>query len=691
VDSFRSSRKKNKDGAFQLLRLPLKWAHNLGNRINEDHLIVLDRKSTWFIAGLIVLFSGLTIFKIHYSSIPIWDSILSERDSSAHASRLIWGTPKFIRIDEWRGVTPFILSQAAQHFPTANYALGPGKIPVLMGLPSLHFSALFQPQNWGFFVFGLERGFSFFWNYGVASILLSSFLLCMLISRNKFWPSIFGMLFLFFSSFVQWWFFASMGAMYSAFFFMIISFIYLVSSRKRLTIILSSASLVLFAIDFALWLYPPYMVPLGLLSITCCVGYLMQYCTWDMVKTHFRFRIVVGVCCLVCLAIFGIAFYRDLHATMAQAMNTVYPGKRFSTGGNFGVDRLFSGFYALFFTETRFLWGNICETSGFVLVYPVIISVVLWRAVKGKLQPLQISLSIYLLALSAFVLFGFPAFLSRCTMLSFVPSYRAIIGLGVGNIILAVAFLSNKEERPKLSPTFSMMLFVVPLVCFLAHGLFLAAESNHFFQPWHVSAVCLYFSAATWFLLSGRKLIFCCMILAVVISSTCTVLPISRGLGFIIDKKLYRTVKEISEKDPQGKWLIFGSGVLGELVTATGAPVVNGTKYCPDSSTMNVLDPSGRGNAIYNRFAHIFVMPCKDTSTVHFRLVYEDAYEILMSPLSPKVRDLHVTYLLVPSDTACYNIEQGKRKGIVPLVDKPIDNFWILKVRDNALSKPPTS
>jgi len=355
VDSFRSTRKKNKDSAFLLLRLPRKWVCNLRNRINEDHIIVLDGKGLWFISGLIVLFSLLIVFKIHYSSIPIWDSILSERDHAQQTSRLMWGTPKFIRIDEWRGVTSFILSQAAQHFPTTNYSLGPGKIPVLMGLPSRHFSALFQPQNWGFFVFGLERGFSFFWNYGVASILLSSFLLCMLISRNRFWLSIFGMLFLFFSSFVQWWFFASMGAMYAAFFFMIISFIYLVCSTRRSTIILSSVCLALFTIDFALWLYPPYMIPLGLFSIACCAGYLMQYCTWNKIQTHFRFRIAVGICCLLFLTIFGIAFNHDLHDTMAQAMNTVYPGKRFSTGGNFGIDRLFSGFYALFFTETRFL------------------------------------------------------------------------------------------------------------------------------------------------------------------------------------------------------------------------------------------------------------------------------------------------------------------------------------------------
>ncbi len=663
----------------------------LCRHVNEDHLIVFDKRSVLFITALLALFAAAVVSKIHYSSIPVWDSILSERASGATASRVLWGTPKVIRIDEWRGDTPFILSQAARHFPTINYSLGPEKIPVLMGLPSKHFSALFQPQNWGFFVLGLERGFSFFWNYGVASILLSSFLLFMLVSRNRFWLSVFGTLFLFFSSFVQWWFFASTGAMFAAFNVITIAFVYLASSKRRLTIMCGAGVLFFFAVAFALSLYPPFVIPLGLLSAACCIGYLLQYCAWNDVKKNLVMRAVAGVCCLVCLAVFAIVFYRDLQSSISLTMNSVYPGKRISTGGDFGVARLFSGFYGLFFTEKRFLWGNICESSSFVMLYPFVVAAVLWRAVKGKPQPLQIALSIYLLILSVFVLFGFPAFLSRYTLMSFVPSYRAIIGLGVGNILLVVVYLSSAGEKPKFAPARSMALFVVLLACLLAHGLYLGFVSNHFFQPWQISAVCVFFSFAVWLLLSGRKTVFCFMILAVVLPSTYSVLPVSRGLGFIVDKKLYRSVKEVVAGDPQGKWLVFGSGVLGELVTATGALVVNGTKYCPDFSAMHILDPSGHGNAIYNRFAHIYVVPCRDTTIVDFRLVYEDAYEIVMSPLSGKVRDLHVKYLLVPNDSTCYNVEEGKSKGVIPRVDRPIDNFWILEITDKATAKRPAS
>src|SRR5271157_924909 len=145
----------------------------LGRAISEDHLIVFDRKTLYLITFLILALLALTVSKIHYSSIAAWDEIVTEYDDSKRPSTVLWGTPKFIRIDEWHIGVPALLSQAAKHFPVENYSLGGGKAPVLTSLPCRHFSALFLLQNWGFFLLGIEMGFSFYWNYGVISLVLS--------------------------------------------------------------------------------------------------------------------------------------------------------------------------------------------------------------------------------------------------------------------------------------------------------------------------------------------------------------------------------------------------------------------------------------------------------------------------------------------------------------------------------------
>jgi hypothetical protein len=648
--------------------------------ISEDHLIVFDRKTLCLITFLVLALLALTVSKIHYSSIAAWDEIVTEYHDSKRPAKVLWGTPKFIRIDEWHIVAPAVVSQAAKHFPVENYSLGGGKVPVLMGLPSRHFSALFLPQNWGYFLLGVEMGFSFFWNYGVILFVLSSFLLFRLLTRNKFWMPLFGSLFLFFSSFVQWW--SICGAMFTAFNFMTIAFIYLVSSKRRLTIILAAGALFFFSINFSLTLYPPFQVPLALLWFACCAGYLLQYCKRSMVQKNLKWRVIAGVACLLCIASFAVLFYVDLQSSISLTMHTVYPGKRFSTGGKFGWERLFSGFYGIFFDEKNFIWGNICETSSFLLVFPVIVVAVAVRAIRGKAVPLEIALSAYLLFLTFYVLWGLPPVISRLTLLSFVPSYRAIIGLGVGNIILVVVFLGSAQGEQKIAPAVSMVLFILFLSCLLAHGMYLNATTNHFFRPWQISAISIFFSIAAVLLLNRRKLIFSIMILAFIFLSTCSVLPVSRGLGFIVDKTLYRVVKEIVAKDPEARWLVYRSGLLGEFISAAGANVLSGTKYCPDFSVIGILDPPGRGGDIYNRFAHIVVVNRAEVDKVDFSLLYTDCYAIAISPFSDKLRKLGIKYLLMPDDSTYYNVEQGKGRGIVPVVDRPIDRFWVLEIRE---------
>jgi hypothetical protein len=655
----------------------------LGDKISENHLIVFDKKSLCFMITLVFMFIILVVSKTHYSSIAMWDKIVPGYDAGKTSSKVLFGSPKFIRMDEWRLGTPFILSQEAKNYPTENYSFGPGKTPVLMGLPARHFSIFFKPQYWGFFMLDLERGYSYFWNFSVISLVLSSFLLFMLLTNSIFWLSIFGALFLFFSSFTQWWFYASLGVMLSAFNAMLVGFIYLVSSKKRLTIIISAIILFLFTINFSLTLYPPFQVPLGLLLIACCTGYFSQYSKWDIIKQHLNLRFFLLLLCFFALVTFICFFYFDLKDTIAITMKTAYPGKRISCGGEFGIDRFFSGFYGLFFNENKFIWMNVCETSSFLFLFPAIIIMVIINTLKRRFEPLQIALSVYLVLLTLFIVVGFLPVFSKLTLLSFVPSRRAIIGVGVGNILLTVVYLSSTKNAINLTLVKNLALFVSLIFCFLAYGLCLNEKTNHFFQSWQISAVSIFFPLIICLLLNHKKLLFCLSVLFVVVLSTYSVLPVSQGLGFITDKKLYHTVKTIVSKDSVGKWLVYGSALHSGFITAAGANVFSGTKYNPDISAMKILDPSGKRDSIYNRFANIAIVNRPEDDKVGFKLFYEDFYGIAISPFSEKLKDLGIKYLLMPDDTTYYNIEQGKSRGVAPVFDKPIDKFWVLEIKSN--------
>jgi hypothetical protein len=186
-----------------------------------------------------------------------------------------------------------------------------------------------------------------------------------------------------------------------------------------------------------------------------------------------------------------------------------------------------------------------------------------------------------------------------------------------------------------------------------------------------------------------KKALFCLMILGFVVLSSWSVLPVSRGLGFITDKKLYHAVKKIVSQDPSRKWIVYGSDLHSGFITTTGANVFNGTKYAPNISAMKILDPSGNNNDIYNRYANIVIGNRPEIDRVGFQLFYEDNYGITISPFSKKLIDLEITYLLMPAYQNYYNIEEGKQKGVFPVYDRPVDNFWILKIanNDSALGK----
>ena len=149
----------------------------LGEKITEEKLIVFDYRVILLFFVSVILFSVMILFKLHGSSIPYWNTIIS--DGGSEREGILVGSPRGIRSDEWLVQTPFMLSQVNQRdqFSIENKSLGQGNVPLLMGLPTKHLSSYFRPQNWGFFFLDSERGFSFYWGYKIFALFLGFFLL----------------------------------------------------------------------------------------------------------------------------------------------------------------------------------------------------------------------------------------------------------------------------------------------------------------------------------------------------------------------------------------------------------------------------------------------------------------------------------------------------------------------------------
>lgn len=647
---------------------------NFGDKFSEDKLIKFDFKVIALIIVVLSFFSLAVVFKIHGSSIPYWNTIIS--DGSDSREGLIVGSPRSIRSDEWLVQTPFVLSQLNQEnkFSIENKSLGDGNAPVLMGLPTKHISTFFRPQNWGFFFLDSERGFSFYWGYKIFAFFLSFFFLLMIVTRSNFWISFFGSAWLFFSSFIQWWFSTSLPETIIAFSIIFIAASYIFISKKKASIIAASFLLAIFTVNFVLVFYPPFQIPLAYLLLFLLAGFLLMNLSRHEIKENLKIRIA-GI--LVSLTIFTIVlsvFYVDTKETISLVIKTVYPGRRVSTGGELAFTQLFSGFYGIFMKQNKFpvFLGNICEASNFVLLFPLAFVVAAFNFIsKKKNDFLLLAVLLYLLIMSLWWLVGFPEVISKITLMSFSPPNRTLVGIGVASIISLAVALSKGQEIIRNKRTLFIFLVIVFLLV-LAHGLSLRELAPEFIRYRYLLTISIFITLLSYLLLRGKKTIFSLLIAIFVFISTFTVNPISIGLSPIYGKELSRVVKADDQNNMDQLWVIYGKHTLANFLKASGVSVFNGVQYTPKLKSFSILDKSDKNKDVYNRYAHISITePEQNVEQIQFNVISPDTIGISVDPCSEELVELGINRFLFS-----YAPDEQKVTCLKPLSKNPISGTW---------------
>ena len=627
--------------------------NDAGARLSEENLIRFEWRMIVFTAALMLLLVGFVSLRLSESSIGMWDKVVPP--AANQSTGVVVGTPRAIRSDEWLRSTPFTLSQYEQGYPVRNESIGVGEDPLIMSLPVYHYTTLFKPQNWGYFSLGLDRGFSFFWAFKIFGLILSSFFLLLLLTKSSFRLAVTGSMWLFFSGFVQWWFSTLLVEMLISMNLMFIALAYIFLSKKKLAVGLGALVFVIFALDFALLLYPPFQIPLAYLTVFLLFGFFLEKNRRRTFARNFKHRLPVlagiGVVIMAVLAL----FYRDAKPTIDVISATVYPGRRISLGGEIDLTRIFSGFTDVPITETRFpaIWGNACEASNFILLFPAILLATGRNAVlRIRNNPLIVALSAYLVLLFIYTFHTIPEPLARLTLLSFVPSNRALLGLGAGSIILTIIFLSEKEERS--TTRFAVAGSVLALLALLFYGHGLEAAASDFFHLRFVLVIAATFSVMTFLLLRKQVALFSAAILLVLIPFY-NVNPVSVGLDPILGKDVEQAALQMKQEKPQSRWVVYGDNLMANFLMSSGLTIENGTKYTPILDFMHKLDPEHKYEDIYNRMANItFVRPGEsETDAVKVWLIAPDSYAVQIDPCSDRLKNAGIdsfAFFKTPAD-----------------------------------------
>lgn len=620
-------------------------------------LIYFDKRVKWFCGIVVGLFILLSLAKIHTSSIPVWNQILP--DGSDLKRGLVSGTPRSIRMDEWSAMVPFVISQANNGYPQENPAIGGGKPGLVVYLPINHFIMAFRPNYWGFGFLDLDRAFA--WNnlfYPFFGYLVSV-LLMLILTRNQFWLSVFGGLWLVLSPGIAWWSFSPLTHVFSGSLILIGS-LYVFYARTLKTLLLGGVLFAWAFITFALNLYPPYQVPYGYLLIFLLIGFIWRNYRKELLFNQLVGKIVTFGLAGIVIAAVAYAYYTDAKPTIDAMANTVYPGKRSESGGTGFVANWLSEYYSgWLLSDQKYptTWMNICELSHSVTFMPVIaVSMAIYAYVTKKYDPLVLIILAYSIVLLIWIEVGFPTFLAKATLLDVSPTRRTQVPLGITNVMLAVLYLAYIRGR-QITLTSSLKTgLIFAAIGFMAYAAWLNIDdAGGMYQPHQLFLLTLFFIGLHLLLLPVTNVRYkeVWVGLAMVLFSlpSLGINPISKGLSPITEHLLYQKVREIHLQDPTARWTVMGDvqnrPYITYMVTATGVNQLSGIKFIPDFKTMRTLDPTAKRDSAYNRYAHtVYTSYINGTDSTIIVNQFEDGYLVALDPCSPKLKQLNAKYFI---------------------------------------------
>ena len=633
---------------------------SIGMKPDQGALISFSRSHKIMAFALCCTFILLVALHIHQYSLHMWTNYTQEYKPGG----VLFGTPQDIRSDDWAAEIPLMLSQISHKppFPVINGNIGYGVNQLApFKAPVWHILTLFKPTTWGFFL-GADTGVAWMWWSMVLGLFYSFFLLFMLLSRNRFFLSVAGSLLLVFSPFFQFWsMHGSEIPMFTA--FALVSLAHLMfSSGKRVVIasgIFLGWSCGCLMMNF---IYPPFQVSLAYLALFITCGLVLErYPELDLRRAGAVRAAALVLSLAIALFAAGV-FYHAARDVINSISQTVYPGNRFSNGGDFAPWKLFSNDYLihlfLFFeygtqAPSEAVWAgvdNISEYASFIFLFPFLISLFAMRTVRSRkvTDPLCAAVSIYIAVLLVYMIVGFPDWLGKASVFNRIPAPRQLLGLGIADVTLLVVMSS----RAVYSETQPMPRFLLAT----AWATLLVLAALHLFGKWpaaplpHLIAASVAIALISYFLFSARysKIALTAFVLLSIVSSTWFNPVVRGGATILSDSTLGRAILDIDAREGGAtRWVAFAQApAMSNIFRILGVNSLSGTYPYPQLEIWRKLDPSQKALGVYNRYGYAAFVPRYDPG-VAFSLVGKDSFVVEVNPESDTLRQLGVTHCLV--------------------------------------------
>ncbi len=635
----------------------------------------LDPLGRHFYLACLGLFLVAFAFKLNGSSSFVWRELLNDK---ADGGGLIIGQPRFSRSDEWLAWTPALLWQCEHGFPSENPSLGAGKAPFLYSLPVRHYTMWARPQLYGFFLFGAEWGYAWYWNLKVFGLLTTMYLLFWTLTQDSK-LSIFGTLFVFFSNYIQWWFSCPpmLPEMLSSWAGALVCAITLLDKRSWRARLLLGGIFILCSLNFLLCLYPPFQIPLLYFGVAIFAAYIWSRPREASEGSRWSGVVILASACVATVLLL-VPFFFELKPTLELLSSTSYPGHRRSGGGGLGIIQYFSGLMNLLDSSLALPknFSQINETANFFPLW-IPVTLVTGRALfaeprKYAVQIVSLGVVIFL---SAYALCPLPSWISNATFLSFCTEVRALLTIGLANIFFVI--LSFPLFRRCLTRWNPKSIVGIIVVLGLATKLYLqSAQAAYpiFLTPWRLWIFFLVDLSVLTLLLKARARIFALSFIVLLVVTNMRVNPLMSGLGAILRAAPAPAIQKIIREHPNDVWIAYESNQISEFLMALGANVASGLKIVPDLDFYRGIDPAGESSSIYNRYSFGFFVFRRDRATAGFHSYLFPSHLVSIHPLNEALEARHVRYFVFNQP-----LGQSVIAGIELVLSFPDNHIWVYR------------
>jgi hypothetical protein len=650
--------------------------------LSDPVFIVFDRVAVAWYLGALLLFVSFASAGFHGSSISM---LSSTHFSVEDPVRPVVGTPKNIRIDEWAFHTPAILNQVFRRpaLDVSDSAAGPDKTALLANIPVRDFTTIFRPQFWGFFFLPPAYGFAFYWQFKALLLFTGVFSLLLLLTHSS-WIAAFGALWYGFSPYTQWTYsWPSLLPEMVGLLCIVLFTLFYMSVGQRLAFLLASAAVCISCmVNFALCAYVPHMIPLVWLGVFLCIWWIIS--RWRVIVTRRLALARIGAVCgtLLAIGVIMLFFYRNVQPVVDIIANTVYPGRRALASGTYPVSMLFSHFFSFWQDESHIplpqVFGNICESAGFLWLAPVTLFAM--RGVASEHAPKQQAywiLALFAALLVIWLLLRLPPWMGRITFMDRSGVGRSLHVLGLVNVALVSLFLSfrNRQSgRPSLRGLVILAAIVFGLVYPLCRTINMSL--NSFLTGAQTAIAAVYLTIVIVAIVQVRLRLLAASVLVPHVALFAFVNPLDRGLEAVESVAFFQFVHGRPEL-LRDRWIVYSASIVDPgFVSAVGCNVMTGLKYAPDLKALSRFDPTGAFRNIMNQSGFLLAEPEYGTSAPRFDRIQTGITRLTVNPLAPELKAIGIRYAAFrfrPPEEVATKMKPLSAAG-------PVNAFWLYEL-----------